>query len=207
MADGETAGRLKQLLEIGKNNGYVLYDDIDALLPEDYESGPELDEVLAAVERAGIEIVVEPGGGAIDEMETAEEISDAIYSDDPVRVYVHEVGRVPRLKRTAEIELAKVIRLGDISAERAKKDLVETNLWQVVVIAHGYENRGVHLLDLIQEGNDGLIKAANSFDYTRGYRFPAYAGWLARRFIIRATLQRSGKASVPAHLKPPFWIQ
>lgn len=207
MADVERAGRLKQLLQAGKKDGFILYDDIDALLPEDYESGPELDEVLAAVERAGIEIVVEAGGDLDEKTETVEDVSDAMYTDDPVGVYVHEVGRVPRLTPDAEIELAKVIRLGEKNEERAKKDLVEANLRQVVAIARGYENRGVHLLDLIQEGNNGLIKAANSFDYTRGYRFSAYAGWLARRFVIRATLQRSGKASVPAHLKPPFWIQ
>jgi RNA polymerase primary sigma factor len=207
MTDGERAGRLKRLLEAGKKNGYVLYYDIDALLPEDYESGPELDEVLAAVERAGIEIVVEPGGGVIDEPETIEDVSDAIYTDDPVRVYLHEVGSVPRLTRDAEMHLAKVIGLGNKDAEKAKKGLVEANLWQVAVIARQYPDRGVHILDLIQEGNDGLIKAAYSFDYTRGYRFSAYGGWLARRFIIRATLQGSAEANIPPHLKPPDWIQ
>jgi RNA polymerase primary sigma factor len=207
MTNGEGAGRLKRLLEAGKKNGYVLYDDIDALLPQDYESGPELDEVLAAVERTGVEIVVEPGGGVIDESGTVEAVSDAIYTDDPVRVYLHEIGRVPRLTPEAEMELAKVIRLGTKDAEKAKKDLVEANLWQVVVIARRYTNRGVHLLDLIQEGNNGLIRAAESFDYTRGYRFSAYGGWLARQFIIRATLQRGGEAVIPPHLKPPDGVQ
>lgn len=124
-----------------------------------------------------------------------------------MRVYVHEVGRVPRLTPDAEMELAKAIRLGDKDADRAKKDLVEANLWQVVVIARHYTDRGVHLLDLIQEGNNGLMEAANSFDCTRGYRFSTYAGWLARRFIIRATLQRGGEARIPPHLKPPDWVQ
>ena len=100
-----------------------------------------------------------------------------------------------------------MIRRGNKDAEKAKKDLVEANLWQVVVIARRYTNRGLHILDLIQEGNNGLMKAAEDFDYTRGYRFSAYGGWLARRFIIRATLQGSGEASIPPHLKPPDWVQ
>lgn len=207
MTDDERAGRLEQLLDAGKKNGFVLYDDIDALLPVDYESGPELDVLLAAVERAGIEIVVEPGGGVIGEPETTDHVSDAIYTDDPVRVYLHEVGRVPRLTPDAELELAKAIRLGDASTERAKKDLVEANLWRVVAIARHYTNRGVHMLDLIQEGNRGLMKAAESFDYTRAYRFSSYAGWLVRRFVIRAARESSGRTIVPPHLKPPFWIQ
>jgi len=189
MTDGEKAAQLKQLLEAGKKNGYILYDDIDRLLPPDYESGPELDEVLAAVEGAEIEVAAgEPGEDVIDEPDTNEDVSDAIYTDDPVRVYLHEVGSVPRLTPAAEMELAKVMRLGNEKREIAKKDLVEANLPKVVVIARHYTNRGVHLLDLIVEGNNGLMKAAESFDYTRGYRFRAYGGWLARRFIIRATL-------------------
>jgi RNA polymerase primary sigma factor len=198
MTDSERAGRLEQLLEAGKRNGYVLYDDLDALLPVGCECGPELEEVLAAVERAGIEVVVEPGGGAIDEPETIEDISDAIYTDDPVRVYLHEVGRVPRLTTDAEVELGKVIGLGNKDAERAKKDLVEANLWQVVVIARRYTDRGLHILDLIQEGNEGLMKAAENFEYARGYKFSTYAGWLARRFIIRATLAAGRRDEDPA---------
>jgi len=207
MADRKKAGRLEELLEAGKKNGYVLYDDIDALLPADYESGPELDDVLAAVQRAGIEVVIRTDGDVVDEPEIVEEMGADIYTDDPVGVYVHEVGRLPRLTRAAEIELAKVVGLADASAERAKKDLVEANLMQVVVIARQYANRGVHILELIQKGNNGLMKAAESFDCIRGYRFSVYAGWLARRFVIRAMRQSGGKAIVPPHLKPPFWIQ
>jgi len=91
--------------------------------------------------------------------------------------------------------------------ETAKKDLVEANLWQVVVIARQHPDCGLHTLDLIQEGNNGLMKAAENFDYTRGDRFSAYAGWLARRFVIRATLQGSGEARITPHLKPPDWVQ
>jgi RNA polymerase primary sigma factor len=207
MTDREKAARLSQLLEAGKKNGYVLYDDIDALLPEDYESGPELDEVLGAVERAGVEIVVEPGGDLMVEPETIEDVSDVIFSDDPVRVYLHEVDVVPRLTADAEIELAKTIRLGNKDAERAKKELVEANLWQVVVIARRYPDCGFHILDLIQEGNEGLMKAAENFDYTRGYRFSTYAGSLARRFIIRTTRRGSGEARIPPHRKPLDWVQ
>jgi RNA polymerase primary sigma factor len=189
MTDSERAARLNQLVEAGKKNGYILYDDIDALLPEDYESGPELDGLLAAVGRAGVAIVEDPGD-LIVEPETIEDVSDAIYTDNPVQVYWHETCRVPALAPDAEMELAKLIRLGNKDAERAKKDLVEANLRQVVVIARHYTDRGVHLLELIQEGNMGLMKAAENFDYTRGYRFSAYGGWWARRYIFRATLRK-----------------
>ena len=203
MADTEKTDRLKRLLEAGKKNAYVLYDYLDGLLPADYESGPELDEVLAAVERAGIEIVVGPGAGVIDEPGTIEDIGDDIYTDDPVGVYLHEVGRVSRLTRDAELELGRLTRLDSRGAERAKKDLVEANLWQVVAMARQYPDCGLHILDLIQEGNNGLMKAAEKFDHTRGYRFSAYAGWLARRFIIRAVVQGGGEPRIPPHLKPP----
>lgn len=187
MTNGGNADQLRQLLEGGKNRGYVLYDDLDALLPEDYESGPELDKLLAAIEDEGIHIVADPTSDSVDQFEPVDDApGDGIYPDNPVRLYAREVGQLPRLTAEAEIRLAEEARLGTENAERAKKDLVEANLRQPIVIARRYADRGVHVLELIQAGNLGLLKAAGSFDSTRGYRFSAYAGWLARRFIIRS---------------------
>ena len=195
---------MKELLEAGRRNGYVRYDELDALLPKDYESGPELDTVLAALERAGVKVVVQPNNDAEPAMIRDDAPAEGIYTDDPVKVYLQEVGRVSVLSPEAEIELAKAIQLGAHDWERAKKDLVEANLRQVVRIASRYPDCGVHLLELIQEGNAGLLKAADTFDSTRGYRFSTYGGWLARRFVIRASLRgRRWQKALP-HVKSPY---
>lgn len=169
--------RLKQLIDTGKKRGYVLYDEIDGLLPENYEGGRELDDLLARFNDAGIAILEEP---ADDEHDTVYGPADLV-TDDPVKVYLNEVCTVPQLAPEAEIELAKRIRQG----ETAKKDLVETNLRLVVSIAGRYADRGIHVLDLIQEGNLGLLKAAERFDFKRGYKFSIYAAWWVRQAILR----------------------
>ena len=171
-----------QLIQTGKKRGYVLYSDLDEVLPEDYEGGPELDDILAALESAGVEIRNETNINADRVPETSED-----YSDDPIEVYLHEIGQVPQLTRDGEIELSKVIQSGTPQAEGAKCQLVEANLRAVVAIAETYANSPAHLLDLIQEGNNGLLTAAGKYVYTRGYRFSTYAAWWARRSIIRAT--------------------
>jgi len=199
--------RVKQLLEAGRKNGYVLYDELDALLPEDYESGPELDAILAALERAGLNVVVGPRGHSSVQETVDDEATAGLLADDPVRIYLHQVGKVPQLTPDAGIELCKMMQLGTDDGERARKDLVEANLHEVVVLARLHPDCGVHILDLIVEGNNGLLSAADTFDCTRGYRFSAYAGWLARRFIIRATLQGAREVRIPPHLKPPDWVQ
>jgi RNA polymerase primary sigma factor len=171
-----------QLIETGKKRGYVLYSDLDALLAEDYEGGPELDDLLAALESASVEIRNETNIRVDRVPETIEG-----FSDDPIQVYLNEVGKVPQLTREGEIELAKVIQAGDPEAETAKRQLTEASLRLVVPVAERYATGAFHLLELIQEGNNGLMLAVDKYDHTRGYRFSTYATWWARRFIIRAT--------------------
>jgi RNA polymerase primary sigma factor len=180
--DGDT--RLKQLIDTGKKRGYVLYDEIDGLLPENCEGGRELDDLLAQLNDAGIAILEDL---ADDEREMVDEPADSV-TDDPVKVYVREVYKVPQpqLAPAAEIELAKRIERGGRGAEVAKKDLVEANLRLVLSVARRYADRGIHVLDLIQEGDLGLLKAAERFDYRRGYKFSTYATWWVRQAIVRA---------------------
>jgi len=168
-----------QLIETGKKRGYVLYSDLDELLPEDYAGGPELDDLLAALESAGVEIRDESHDRVLEPSED--------YSDDPIQVYVNEIGKVPQLTRDEEIDLAKLIQSGDPEAEAAKVKLLEANLLLVVPVAERFASSVIHLLDLIQEGNKGMLAAVDKYDYTRGYKFSTYATWWARRFIIRAT--------------------
>ena len=167
--------RLEKLIEAGRNKGYVLCDEIDGLLPEDCEGGPELDDVLAAFESAGVPVVAAPGPERSDDF-----VGDnsQIY-DDPLRVYVREVARVPPLSRDAEGALAA------LKTEAAKIQLVEANLRPVISVARRYANGDEHVLDLIQEGNTGLMNAVESFDPACGYRFSTYAAWRARRSILR----------------------
>jgi RNA polymerase primary sigma factor len=174
--------RLKQLIDAGKKRGYVFYDEIDGFLPENCEGGGELDDLLAQLNNAGIAILEDLA--ADDERETVYELTDSV-TDDPVKVYLNEVYKVPRLAPEAEIELAQRIERGGRRAESAKKDLVEANLRLVVSVARHYAGRSIHVLDLIQEGNLGLLKAAGRFDYRRGYRFSTYATWWVRQAILR----------------------
>jgi RNA polymerase primary sigma factor len=165
-------GRLKQLIDTGNKRGYVLYDEIERLLPENYEGGRKLDDLLARLESAGVPILLEPA----DDPKTEKIYAPAnVHPDDAVTVYLREVAKVPNLTKENEIELAKRIERGGQQAEAAKKDLVEANLRLVVCVAERYGDGGVDLLNLIQAGNLGLLKAAEGFDYQRGYKFSIYA--------------------------------
>ena len=183
MAIDDRDAQLKLLVDAGKKRGYVLYDEINWLLPGNYEGGRELDDLLAQLNDAGIAILEDLA--ADDARETDDELTDPV-TDDPVKVYLNEVGKVPQLVPEAEIELAKRIEHGGRQAETAKRDLVEANLRLVVSVARQYSDRGIHVLDLIQEGNLGLLKAVERFDYKRGYRFSTYATWWVRQAILRA---------------------
>ena len=183
MLDDKATG-LRKLIQTGKKKGYVLYDDIDELLPEDYEGGREIDDLLSSIEGAGIEILDEP---KISSGQTQQPSGEPTNSDDPVQVYLAELAKIPQLTREAEIELAKLIQLGGQEAEAAKRQLVEANLRLVVSIAKRYANRGVYLLDLTQEGNTALMNAVQRFDYNGGYKFSTYVTWWVRQSVIRAT--------------------
>jgi len=185
------AEQLKQLVRTGKTKGYVLYDEIDELLPNGYEGGPELDDILSELAGNGVEVLEEPRAERDKEFNKDEslsenelqELSEEAGDDSAVRMYIREVLTLPRLTHEQEIELAKRISSGGRNAEDAEKQLIEANLRLVVITARRYRNRGRGLLDLLQEGNIGLMNAVRKFNYTRGYRFSTYAIWWVRQTI------------------------
>ena len=189
----DKAEQLRQLVRTGKTKGYVLYDEIDELLPIGYEGGPELDDILSELARNGVEVLEEPrterdkgfnkDDESLDEIEL-QELSEQAGAALALQMYLREVLATPRLTREQEIELAKRISGGGQDAEDAEKQLIEANLRLVVATAKRYRNRGRGLLDLLQEGNIGLMKAAKKFNYTRGYKFSTYAIWWVRRRLI-----------------------
>jgi RNA polymerase primary sigma factor len=191
--DDESVRRLQQLIEIRTKKGYILYDEIDDLFPDDYTGEREIGDILSELERIGVEILEEPRtvleqGIEKDELVHVQEVPDlSEYADDPVRIYLREVGAVPRLTREDEIDLGKRIRDGGQEAENARKDLCEANLRLVVSVAKRYMNRGVHVLNLIQDGNVALLKAVNTFDFSHGYKFSTYATWCVRRAMKQST--------------------
>jgi RNA polymerase primary sigma factor len=188
--EGKTE-QLKQLVRNGKTNGYVLYGEIDKLLPNDYEGGPELDDILSELAANNVEVLQEPRGERDKEFNEDESLSEnelqelreEVGDDLHLYRYICEMLTLPRLTHEQEVELAKRIGGGGQDAEDAEKKLIEANLRLVVTPARRYRNRGRSLLDLIQEGNIGVMKAVRNFNYTRGYKFATYAIWWVRKKI------------------------
>lgn len=201
---------LKDLIEQGKKRGSLTYEEImDALQGVDL-TPEQIDEMYEALGDMGIEVVnmpkdgegLEPGEipdqdvqGISSEDELA--LLEGVAIDDPVRMYLKEIGKVPLLTAEEEVELAKRIEQGD---EEAKKKLIEANLRLVVSIAKKYVGRGMLFLDLIQEGNLGLIKAVEKFDYRKGYKFSTYATWWIRQAITRAIADQARTIRIPVHM-------
>jgi RNA polymerase primary sigma factor len=184
--------RLKQLVQIGKTRGYILYDEIDKFLLPTLEGDTHLDIVLTELVRNGIEILEEPGArydtdltedGKVSAEKELQKLIEALDNSSPIRMYLHEVMTVPRLTREGEIELARRIGLGGKDAEDAMRRLIEANLYLVVAVARRRSRLGCDLLELIQEGNIGLMKATEKYKHTREYRFSTYAIWWIRRSI------------------------
>ena len=168
----------------------------------------QIDKVFDAFEELGVDLLnddmdEEPDIEDLKEVENLklDEITDTSYEginvDDPVRMYLREIGRVPLLTFDQELALAKRILNGD---EEAKKELAESNLRLVVSIAKKYVGRGMLFLDLIQEGNMGLIKAVEKFDYTKGFKFSTYATWWIRQAITRAIADQARTIRIPVHM-------
>ncbi|MBQ2961308.1 MAG: RNA polymerase sigma factor RpoD [Oscillospiraceae bacterium] len=180
--DNEAMDKFYETLE--KNNVDVDVGSDDLLLP--------LDEVLPDAEDIGnIEEVTE------EEINETESMVDSFSTDDPVRMYLKEIGKVPLLSPEEEIELARQMSEG---SEEAKHRMTEANLRLVVSIAKRYVGRGMLFLDLIQEGNLGLIKAVEKFDYTKGYKFSTYATWWIRQAITRAIADQARTIRIPVHM-------
>ncbi|MCR4402812.1 MAG: RNA polymerase sigma factor RpoD [Firmicutes bacterium] len=214
---------LKELIERGKRKGMLTYREImDAL--QNVELSPEqIDEVYEALSQMGIDVAPDPGDGEAgqitdeavvpsgpdgpdgpdgeavvrEDVELDLSLPEGISVDDPVRMYLKEIGRVPLLTAEEEVELAKRIENGD---EQAKRRLAEANLRLVVSIAKRYVGRGMLFLDLIQEGNLGLLKAVEKFDYRKGYKFSTYATWWIRQAITRAIADQARTIRIPVHM-------
>jgi len=211
---------LKELIEHGKRKGTLTYREImDAL--QNVELSPEqIDDIYEALGQMGIDVVPEPGDGEAgdgpeeavvpegpdgpdgdaavhEDVDLDLSLPEGISVDDPVRMYLKEIGRVPLLTAEEEVELAKRIEKGD---EQAKRRLAEANLRLVVSIAKRYVGRGMLFLDLIQEGNLGLLKAVEKFDYRKGYKFSTYATWWIRQAITRAIADQARTIRIPVHM-------
>ena len=201
MATQDKKQVLKELLEIGKQKGRLTTKEIsDALEELDYDV-EQVDKLYDTFEAYNIEIVEDDGGESIapasnEELESVLS-ADGISIDDPVKVYLKEIGRVPLLSAEEEVELAIRMSEGDVAA---KKRLSEANLRLVVSIAKRYVGRGMQFLDLIQEGNLGLIKAVEKFDHTKGFKFSTYATWWIRQAITRAIADQARTIRIPVHM-------
>ncbi len=197
---------LQELVELGKKNGELTYEDIQTKL-EAVEMDPDqIERVYDFLEKQGIEILTsfeEDLPELEEDFEITEDeladlsVPDSVSIDDPVRMYLKEIGKVPLLSGAEEAELAHKMADGD---EAAKQSLAEANLRLVVSIAKRYVGRGMLFLDLIQEGNLGLIKAVEKFDYTKGYKFSTYATWWIRQAITRAIADQARTIRIPVHM-------
>ncbi|MBS6367696.1 MAG: RNA polymerase sigma factor RpoD [Clostridiales bacterium] len=201
---------LRGLIEKGRRDGTIQSAELMAILEKIDLSVEKIEEIYESFESMGIQIVGDeleldselPPDEDSEEL-GEEELVDPVelaaeYSlDDPVRMYLKEIGQVPLLTAEEEVDLAKRIAEGD---SRAKDKLTEANLRLVVSIAKKYSGRGLHILDLIQEGNTGLIRAVDKFDYTKGNKFSTYATWWIRQAITRAIADQARTIRVPVHM-------
>ncbi len=185
----------KELIDRGQEKGFLTYSEIiDAFDNVDIEPD-EIEEFLESLKAMNITIDEEFDDKKIEE--NFAELPDSVRIDDPVRMYLKDIGKVPLLSPEDEIEIAKRIEFGD---NVAKNRLIESNLRLVVSIAKKYLNRGMFFLDLIQEGNMGLIKAVDKFDYRKGYKFSTYATWWIRQAITRSIADQARTIRVPVHM-------
>lgn len=211
-----------QLLQMGQKKGSLTYTEIMNVLEEDELTPEQIDKMYELFADKGIDIIGEDDvndNDDIDVEDDTEEVPDlhtvdlsvpeGINIDDPVRMYLKEIGRVPLLSAAEEITLAKTIERGnaeDATEEEikagtiAKKKLTDANLRLVVSIAKRYVGRGMLFLDLIQEGNLGLLKAVDKFDYSKGYKFSTYATWWIRQAITRAIADQARTIRIPVHM-------
>ncbi|MDG5786562.1 RNA polymerase sigma factor RpoD [Evansella sp. AB-P1] len=207
MAEGDLSiDQVKeQLVELGKKRGVLSYSEITERLAVFDQDSDQMDEFFEYLGEQGVEILNENEGvPSLPQVEKEEEfdlndlsVPPGIKINDPVRMYLKEIGRVPLLSAAEEIDLAKKIENGD---EEAKRRLAEANLRLVVSIAKRYVGRGMLFLDLIQEGNMGLIKAVEKFDYNKGYKFSTYATWWIRQAITRAIADQARTIRIPVHM-------
>ena len=194
--------KINELLERGKAKGILTYKEIMDTLEEQDLDQEQVEKVYDRIEALNIDVVeeIEIPTDINDEIAAiASEVtaSEGINIDDPVRMYLKEIGKVPLLSAAEEVEIAQRMAEGD---QEAKQQLAEANLRLVVSIAKRYVGRGMLFLDLIQEGNLGLIKAVEKFDYRKGYKFSTYATWWIRQAITRAIADQARTIRIPVHM-------
>ena len=203
--------KMKELLAVAKKKKNVLeYQEINDFFLDMPLEEEQFDKILEILEQNNVDILRITEDDEVDDEEIMmidEEdvdvenldlsVPDGISIEDPVRMYLKEIGKVPLLSAEEEIELARKMELGD---QDAKKRLAEANLRLVVSIATRYVGRGMLFLDLIQEGNLGLIKAVEKFDYRKGYKFSTYATWWIRQAITRAIADQARTIRIPVHM-------
>ena len=214
---GKFSEKLVGLLELAKKKKNVLeYQEISDYFKDQPLDAEQMDKIFDFLEASGVDVLRITENSAddlmldddmdIDGLDDEEEVEldkidlsvpEGVSIEDPVRMYLKEIGKVPLLSAEEEIELAKKIEQGD---ENAKKRLAEANLRLVVSIAKRYVGRGMLFLDLIQEGNLGLIKAVEKFDYRKGYKFSTYATWWIRQAITRAIADQARTIRIPVHM-------
>ena len=194
--------KINDLLEKGKSKGVLTYKEIMDALEEQEMDQEQVEGVYDRIEALNIDVVedVELPADISEEIaaiETELAVSEGLNIDDPVRMYLKEIGKVPLLTAVEEVEIAQRMAEGD---QDAKQQLAEANLRLVVSIAKRYVGRGMLFLDLIQEGNLGLIKAVEKFDYRKGYKFSTYATWWIRQAITRAIADQARTIRIPVHM-------
>jgi RNA polymerase primary sigma factor len=211
--------QIKKLTERGKKRGSLTYEEINAVFDNVEDVDPErIDALFEEIATLGIEVVEEQKEEKPAAEEGSSDNSDSLPAglslDDPVRMYLKEIGRVPLLTMDEEKQLAMAIESGDLERQKngqaqsriiehgdeAKRKLTEANLRLVVSIAKKYVGRGMLFLDLIQEGNLGLIRAVEKFDYRKGYKFSTYATWWIRQAITRALADQARTIRIPVHM-------
>ena len=204
---GKTSNPVGDLLEEISHRGYVTHDDIERHLPAETWDADTLDRIFTNLQEMGIDVVDKSEIGKMPSQTDTQEFIPTVDSEmgklddipltDPVRMYLREIGKVSLLTAAEEVDLAKRMEKGDIDA---KKRLIDANLRLVVSIAKKYIGRGMLFLDLIQEGNLGLIRAVEKFDYRRGFKFSTYATWWIRQAITRAIADQARTIRVPVHM-------
>jgi len=216
----KTSGRLQKLIEDGKRTGFLTYDQINDTLSHEDLNAEQVDDILQTFADEGIRVVEkvkevtpfddleedELGTKDIEAAEVELAEMEGMPLDDSVRMWLREIGKTPLLTMAQEISLAKRIEAGDIDA---KAVLTEANLRLVVSIAKRYSGRGMSFPDLIQEGNIGLIRAVEKFDYRKGYKFSTYATWWIRQAITRAIADQGRTIRIPVHMVETInrWIK
>lgn len=189
----------KDLFEKGKKQGFITQEEIMVAFPEIEEDIEKLDEIYANLLDQGIEVLDKREEMIWEEEADGEKRPEAEFhgADDSVKMYLREIGKIALLTGAEEVDLAKKIEKGD---KNAKKKMTEANLRLVVSIAKKYIGRGLDLLDLIEEGNTGLIRAVEKFDYHKGYKFSTYATWWIRQAITRAIADQARTIRIPVHM-------